>query len=376
MSAENRRNKIAQHWIASRRFDLIWILGPAFFSVVLALVIATLLPNRLNTIPIWTWALVIMGIDVAHVYSTLFRTYFDPEERRHYSGYLLMIPLMCWLLGVLLYSQSTKGFWTVLAYVAVFHFVRQQYGFMMIYRRSEPIQPRLFRALDQLAVYLATLFPLVYWHAHLPRNFIWFVKGDFAISVPQWISSLCGILYGTVLIAYLIKELYQWRREHYFNVPKNLLLFGTALSWYVGIVLLNADFPFTITNVITHGVPYIALVWYFGRRKFYGKSRPTVVSGIFPRFFSYRAIPLFALVLIVLAYFEEGFWDSLVWRERQELFSIFYVFGAIPDHAILSMVVPLLAVPQATHYVLDAFIWRMRKPDRGFAEILHGARSL
>ena len=37
----------------------------------------------------------------------------------------------------------------------------------------------------------------------------------------------------------------------------------TALCWGLGIVVFNSDYAFTVTNVIIHGVPYMALVYPF-----------------------------------------------------------------------------------------------------------------
>lgn len=33
---------------------------------------------------------------------------------------------------------------------------------------------------------------------------------------------------------------------------------------------------------------------------------------------------------------------------------------SIPGRVLLALVVPLLALPQATHYLLDAWIWKVR----------------
>lgn len=45
------------------------------------------------------------------------------------------------------------------------------------------------------------------------------------------------------------RELWLWRRTRAFNVPRNLLLAGTAVSWYVGIVWCNGDLSFKLLNV-------------------------------------------------------------------------------------------------------------------------------
>ena len=82
--------------------------------------------------------------------------------------------------GVALYSESETLFWRALAYLAVFHFVRQQYGWVALYRARVGERGRAGWWIDAAAVYMATLYPLVYWHAHLPRRFWWFLPGDFA----------------------------------------------------------------------------------------------------------------------------------------------------------------------------------------------------
>jgi hypothetical protein len=69
-------------------------------------------------------------------------------------------------------------------------------------------------------------------------------------------------------------------------------------------------------------------------------------------------LPVFLLFLTALAFGEELLWDRLVWHDRPLLFGESGIVLA-PD--LLALVVPLLALPQATHYLLDAFVW---KPSR------------
>ena len=59
-----------------------------------------------------------------------------------------------------------------------------------------------------------------------------------------------------------------------------------------------------------------------------------------------------------LAFGEELLWDKLVWHERSRLFG---EGGPVLPADVLALVVPLLALPQATHYVLDAFVWKAGK---------------
>jgi hypothetical protein len=130
-------------------------------------------------------------------------------------------------------------------------------------------------------------------------------------------------------------------------------MIGTGLSWYVGIVLTNGDLVFTLTNVVAHGIPYIALTCIYQRRRDQQLRRP--LSLFIP-----RLLPVALGLLVLFAFVEEGFWDALVWREHLTLFPGFRLLPEIQGIGALSLLVPLLAVPQMTHYVIDGVIWRLR----------------
>ena len=340
-----------QPWIQSAWFDGLWILAPPF----LALVVVAALPaagRTVSALPLWAWVLLVVLIDVAHVYSTLFRTYFDRARRQRFRTLLWVVPLGCYVVGVGLHALGgSLWFWRILAYSAVFHFVRQQYGFLRLYSRFEP-PTAAGRRLDTVLIYAATLYPLLWWHLSAPRNFNWFVEGDFVQH--DWPAGrvILGALYVGLLAVYLLKEAGQWRRTGHLNWPRNLLLLGTAASWYVGIVVFNADLVFTLLNVVAHGIPYLALVWTSSRLP--AAAAPGSRGWWQGRY----GVLLFLGSLIGLALLEEGLWDGLVWREHAAVFGWFQQLPAVSDSALLTLLVPLLALPQATHYVLDGFIWR------------------
>jgi hypothetical protein len=359
-----------QPWIHSAAVDLPFLLAPALLITALVVLCQDQIA-ALTAIPPWLWLLLIPLCDVGHVYATLFRTYADPEERRANAGLYLIAPLLCWAVGTVVYLDfGAHGFWRALSYLAAFHFVRQQYGFMMIYARGERAGP-LARGLDQAAIYLATLYPLLYWHTHLPRGFNWFIQDGF-IPLP-WaeLGEAAGVVYGAILLAYGAKEVAaSWRRRR-INWPKNLMLLGTALSWGVGICVFDNDLTFTATNVITHGVPYIALIWIYGHQR--GRREPgaTLSWGIpCRRLFAPAWLPVYIGVLVLLGYLEEGLWDGFIWTEHPTLFGLFGELPQLADHPLAAYLVPLLALPQMVHYVLDAFIWRLHTPTRPWRETL------
>lgn len=359
----------AQPWIFSARFDLGFILAPALI-VTLAALSWSLLGNPASETSPWVWLALVVGVDVAHVYSTLFRTYFDRAELSARPWLYGLTPLLAWLGGCLLYWCGSLIFWRVLAYAAVFHFVRQQYGFMMIYARRERGLPPFFRRIDKATIYGATLYPLVYWHCH-QRQFSWFVEGDFIRLDLPLLAIVTGIAYCAILAAYVVKEAILLHRGICFNLPRNLLLVGTAGSWFIGIVLFDNDLLFTGTNIIAHGIPYIALIWGYGRNqaRLQGR-RSSFLARWIARLFTWRAVPVYVAILFGLAYLEEGLWDGFVWREHASLFGAFRALPSLGSSDALIWLAPLLAMPQATHYILDAVIWRLQTRDTNWKQVL------
>lgn len=342
----------AQPWLGSPPFDAVFLQLPPF----VALLIVALLPPSLrdgSELPLAAWVLVVLMVDVAHVYSTLFRTYFNRTRMARQRTLYLLVPLICYAVGVALYAAGALTFWRVLAYVAVWHFIRQQYGFMRLYSRREESSPGA-RRIDALAIYAAALYPILHWHLSPGRQFSWFMSGDFLQWEAPAIRQALGWCYLLILVVYAGKELLFLRRSGTFNLPKNGILLGTALSWYFGIVYFNGDLAFTMLNVLSHGIPYMALIWLTARRE--GRGDPSGRAGglILKRY----GIFFFLGIILLLAFVEEGLWDRWVWHEHSGFFSLFNSIPASGIDSWLVWIVPLLSLPQTTHYVLDGFIWR------------------
>jgi len=348
-------------WIVSRQFDVGLILGPPLLAVLLVLSLPTL---RGPDVPLWGWLVFVVCIDVAHVYASLYRTYWDPEEFARRRIHYTLTPIVCLAVGVVLHSFGALVFWRVLAYIAVFHFVRQQFGFVMLYRHRRGERSLADRRLDKMAIYSTMLYPLAFWHATPDRRFEWFVEGDF-LSLPAWISPLALWIYSAILLVFLARQVQLYRERGTVNWGKVGIVVSTACVWYTGIVLLNSDFAFPLTNAVAHGVPYMALVWIYGRRKWTGERSWR------HRIHRPAAAAIFVGLLLVLAYFEEGLWDLFVWQEHAAAFGQVALPFAVPE-ALRHLIVPLLTVPQATHYVLDGWIWRFDSSNPGLGSFLFG----
>lgn len=339
---------MAQPWIDKPKTDSIFILAPSFVVVAFVFLFQETLKNIEANYSFYTWLFLIVFIDVAHVYATLFKTYFVAEEFKKRRKLLITLPIICFVIGVFLFSFGSVFFWSVLAYIAVFHFIRQQYGFMRLYSRNE-IKTKWSVIIDNLIIYTATGYPMLFWFFSSPRTFNWFTENDFLRFENQLLLEILGWIYGLIVVLYLVRTAYKASKERYFNIPKNAIIIGTFLSWYFGIVYFNNDLVFTLLNVVSHGIPYIALIYLNEINK-----KQNVELGILNTIKGFKGVLFFIGFLFAIAFFEEYVWEIFVWNEQ-------FSFSGFDFSNLQFLLVPLLTVPQFTHYILDGFIWKSKQ---------------
>ncbi len=342
--------------------DFAWFLGPGVLAIAVALWMGLGTPDDAGAHDAGPalWIAGVLLVDVAHVWASLYRTVLDPVARRIHRKRLVVTPLLCLWLGTLLHLESPLLFWSVLAYVAIFHFIKQHVGFALLYVRAGGEGPR-DRRLVEAAIWAGTLGPVVWWHAHLPTRFAWFVQGDLVSGLPAWVGTAALGLEVPVAIAFVVRRVRLWRAGQGHPLVPWLVLVP-AINWHLGIVVFDDDRIFTITNVFLHGVPYLALVWVAGGRQRVEAALGPRVRGVALVLAAYYGL------LVALAVGEEALWDRLVWHDHPALFGHAPVLDVHP--LAMAVVVALLTVPQATHYVLDRYIWRVGPDNPALAEQL------
>lgn len=219
---------------------------------------------------------------------------------------------------------------------------------MRLYARNEE-KTRVSVVIDNLAIYASTGYPMLYWFFSSQRKFNWFVANEFFRFENAFLLQILFWIYVLILLIYVSYTIHKSIKNRFFNIPKNAIILGTALSWYFGIVYFNDDFIFTLLNVVSHGIPYMALVYF---REI--ENKPNQSLGVFSYLKSYNAIFIYVLILMGIAFTEEFLWEVLVWKEN-------FAVAAIDFSSWQFLIVPLLSVPQFTHYLLDGFIWKSNK---------------
>jgi hypothetical protein len=354
--AEARASVFRMAWLFGPRADFVAFVVPFVLALVLLAVGRAL---GLKSTPSWGFLVCVVMVDVAHVHSTAFRVYLDKTEVMRRPWLYLGTPLLVYVLGATLHHLGgALLFWRVLAYVAVWHFVRQQVGWVALYRarfgeRGDPDR-KLDAWLDPAATYAAALYPLLVWHTQLPRKFFWFMAGDFVPGLPSFVAHVVRPVWLLLLVAFVARQVHLAATRKGVNLGKTIVVLTTFALWWLGIVAINQDWAFTVTNVLPHGIPYVVLIAAYSRKRYGDPDAPRAhVAMTMLRFGFVLAFG----AIVGLALIEEGLWDWYVWHDHEAVFGE----GQVLSPRALGWLVPLLALPQAVHYVLDGEIWKRAK---------------
>ena len=331
-------------WMFNAKTDLLMFALPVLVAVAVVL-FANLLGLNGPELPLWFWLAAAVFLDSAHVYGMLFRVYFDPQERQRRPLLYFGAPIVVLLFGAATMSVSLATFWRALTYVAIYHFIKQQVGWLAIYHRKEKSLSARGRLVDKAAILLSMLWPIAYWHTAPAREWVWFARGEL-VSVPALIEPCLRSACFGALVIYVCQALRHGQDA--LPLGKHLLVIATFVCWGTGLVWTNADAVFTATNSALHSIPYLVLIYHYGRQQaFSGRTERLW------RCFRYGP-PVMLLVLMGFGLCEDLLWDRLVWHQRAAL------FGSAPElteFAKKSWVV-LLCAPQYLHFYLDAFVWK------------------
>jgi|ETNmetMinimDraft_25_1059894.scaffolds.fasta_scaffold31884_1 hypothetical protein len=341
-----------RRWIVSERFDLAILLIP--FAASLASLFA--LRFQREAVPLWAFLILIVAFDVSHVWATVYVTYFDREVfRRRRLLFLLPLPVS-FLIAYRLHIHSPSLYWSLLAYVAIYHFIKQQWGFIALYKARAGERHRFDYYLDKWTLWAGSLGPVLLWHASPARQFDWFNAGEFFIvRIDPELKPDIVLIMATFAATYFLRQVFLALGRKEFNLGKNLWMLFSWISWIVGIGLADHALISAAFLNLFHGIPFLALVWYRCNRRWEGRTKGP--SPLLAWLSQRRNWIAFYLVVLGLALIEESFWDGMVWHEY--LPSLLGIKAPELSAQALSFWVALLSLPQIIHYFLDAWIWKL-----------------
>lgn len=361
------------NWLISKKIDL----SILFLPVWLSWLFCFLLPEEIldKDLSLGLWVVFVLCIDVTHVWSTLWRTYLSPDDRKHHKTLLLIAPIASLLLVSSISMVSEQLFWSILAYFAIYHFMKQQVGFMKIYQRKAHIPEVSKWFTHERLIFFSMIMPVIYWHLMPNSAFKWFDGSSFFTHYFDWALSIntlkhiriwFELIYWSVIASWLFllfKNPYVRLKT---MLPMLLWLLTTSINWYLGIIYFNSDVAFSITNIVAHGIPYLTLVlWYRWRKLKLSPKKQTIKAP--------KLIAVSLGLILTLALCEEYLWDTAINLENN-LFFLPEIYEMFQDPIWRAIAIGLLSIPQVAHYIIDGYIWKSNSKNPLLKPILFGSK--
>ena len=330
-------------WLHNGGFDSALIFG----GLALALLSATVILIE----PALFWPILLVDFWVLgyhHVIATFTRLCFDRAsfgERRWMLVHLL--PLVAVASIAVAWTLGLWAIVTIYFYWQWWHYARQSWGVSRAYRRADPDALYEDGWLDRATFYAIPVYGILLRssqdHTHFIGLELW------TLPVPGVVADVAGYAAAILVAVWAAKRIMariqgRLATVHTLYTLSHIVIFSLSYSW-----IPDITFGFLMIN-IWHNCQYILFVWLQNRRRF--------EKGIDPqaRFLSYLCQPgriwLYMLTcLAITAAVYGGILNAVDWLLM----------------ASVSATVVLYQIVNFHHYIVDALIWRTRRPAPSYA---------
>lgn len=295
----------------------------------LAIALSHYLPGDDRSTAFMVFAFIAMGLlDSGHVYATLWRTYFMPQERVRSAVYWWLPPFFFVVFFFWNYFQ-----WGYLAafvvYATVFHNVRQLLGISKWYQKINKSWSRT----SDIFLYLLCGIPFLAFHFRTDVQFAHYYASDelFLFPNPQILHGLL-LLYILVLFLWCLFEMY--RLMKYKDTQRTLSVFFAAVIYGAAFIYGKNAAQVLFPLIVSHGFSYLAL------------------TDLSLRKLSAQMVGYKPLGLVLLTALLFGGIEFLIEED--------WINTKSPRH---SLTTALLLTPLFCHYYFDAFLWKRTHPD-------------
>lgn len=289
--------------------------------------------------PFWFFILGWTLVDGSHVYSTILVSYSDKDMYQQLKKVFIVVPLALIISAfTFMYSGRPELFFYFLAYLAMVHFIRQEYGWMKIATRFDSAAPPWLMLLDKATAYLMTILPML-WFMRKTQSGFWYRKGDL-IAIPDSIAEMAMTLYWPIVTIFLIANIQHSLKTKTINLSKYLVFINTFFGWYMAKVHVQNAYLAVWLMIFHHGIPYYFIV--FKTERVSKKFEWMNSLGKF----KYPALYLSCAIVFFLFLMGHSGNSYVVQLAKNPLFQ--------------AIIYAIAVTPQMTHFILDGFIWKKK----------------
>ncbi|RMD98526.1 MAG: hypothetical protein D6814_07375 [Calditrichaeota bacterium] len=350
------------------------------------------IPLTLELLVVLSWAFI---LDAPHVWATLGRTLFDPDEWRVRRREILFsfvwffigpvailtpyflgayFPYLGVHLPVQLLPMGAILFFVFFRLWAYYHVVRQHWGFFTLYKRKagdyEPRRDRIDKWFFNLSLYLPlVMFMTSDYYARTPGFPDLGLRKPIvaSVSIGEVLFPLAWAGFFVVILYYIYFQFTLWREGEALNGSKLLYMF-----LIVPLHLIAFSHPVIAVFIVPlvtvgHNIQYHCIVYQYAQNKYKPKTERQYrwVKALFKNFAIYAAVGL-----VFTFAFYRGPWidflkDFLGLELDQVMLNSIGMMAGIKDPAKLGLGEQAFAAFivgfAMQHYYLDSKIWRVRK---------------
>ena len=333
---ENLKNQFVGRMFVSPAFDYT-LIGGAWSLVVFGLfIVSPLRPESFEPATIWT---VVLFANSAHFAASTVRLYSKPAFMREFSFLSFGFPLVTIaVLALCVILPGKLGMYLQALYLAwsPFHYAKQTYGLSLMYTFRSGVKPDDSQK------------RLVYWVCMMPFLFVtsknlyawtgWLLTPEVANSIPglhEWSQFAASIFLVLTFAGPIFLFGRIWREKGQILPLMVPVLIVSNGIWWTFLEFMQAF----VVATVAHSVQYLAIMLVYHVRE---KLREPASS----RGWVYHAASFYGKCL-VLGYLLFNCWPY-----------IFVWFGAsYAESALL-----VAATINIHHFIVDAYIWRLRVP--------------
>jgi tetratricopeptide (TPR) repeat protein len=333
----------ASGWILSPFWDLILFIGSP------VLVIAAFVPLRAwvrsEEISLWLLAFFTFG----HHLPGFLRAYGDRELFAQYRLRFLLAPPIVLAATLWFDARQLHGLLLLVFTWDIWHVMMQQYGFLRLYDAKLGLGDNAVTARLDWALALGWYVSFIAISPHYGHDFLYRAfSAGLPIVPPAFVTATQAILLtasAAITVAWA-----GWQARHPFNWRKVAAL-GAFLfaTWYLYVGLGDFIAGFAIWSAF-HCLQYFGIVWAWNRKR---AEKPEALAGWARWIFRPRAALVLAYAGLILLYGAINYGARLI-------------EGSVASRLLMAFVI----TSGALHYYFDAFIWKIRPPERA-----HGWRS-
>lgn len=291
--------------------------------------------------PHWFFLMGWILVDGSHVYSTLLVSYNDKEIFQRLKWVMIGVPIAL-IVSSFALNMTGNGhiFMYFLAYLAMVHFIRQEFGWMKIATRLDPNSPVWLNWLDKTTSYCMTILPIT-WFIRESSGGFWYRSGDL-FKVPDHWANLALNLFWPIVAIFLAANFWHSWKTKTINLSKYLVFVNTFFGWYMAKTQVSNTYLAVWLMIFHHGIPYYFIV--------FKTERVTQNIGWLQRLGSFKYPALYVGFAAIFYLFLQSHCCNPVVSYLQSQGQAFIYFIA----AIATM-------PQMTHFILDGFIWKRKR---------------